>query len=88
MAEIRNIHGQGRYIDGNTIGEVLVDFGEPWHGRFVRFRVQASENKREIVLHVDGEMCAYFNDAPSLLLVVNGVRVLDSSEEELPQPLE
>jgi hypothetical protein len=36
VAEVRNIHGIGRYIDGTASGEVFVDFGEIGHPRHVR----------------------------------------------------
>lgn len=83
---IRNIHGQGRYIHGDATGEVFVDFGEIGDNRYVRFRVRASEDGSAIELDIDGEMCAYTNDAPALEIRVNGAVVLDTSETELPQP--
>jgi hypothetical protein len=38
VAEVRNIHGIGRYIDGTASGEVFVDFGEIDDNRYVQFR--------------------------------------------------
>lgn len=85
MAQVRNVHGQGRYIDGTATGEVFVDFGEIRDNRYVRIRVQPDEDGM-IVIHIDGEMCAGWNDAPSMKLNINGVTVIDTSTEDVPQP--
>jgi len=87
MAKVRNIHGQGRYIDGVSTGEVFVDFGEIKDNRYVRIAVQPDEDGM-IVLTIDGEMCAGVNDAPSMRIVVNGTEIMDTSRMNgtAPQP--
>jgi hypothetical protein len=87
MAQVRNIQGQSSYVDGVATGEVFVDFGEIEHNRYVRIRVQPDEDGM-IVLAIDGEMCAGFNDAPSMRIVVNGTEILDTSRMggTAPQP--
>lgn len=84
---VRNVHGQGRFIDGVATGETFVDFGRPQDNRYVRVRVFAAEDGA-IEVRIDGEMCAHFNDAPQMRVVVNGSVLVDSAEDDLPQPLE
>jgi hypothetical protein len=80
MAEIRNIHGQGRFVDGRATGETFVDFGEVADNRYVRVRVRSSEDGHTIELDIDGEMCAFHNDAPSMKVLINGALVLDTAD--------
>jgi hypothetical protein len=87
MAAIRNIHGQGVNRDGEAAGEIYVDFGEITDGRFVKFAVMTGKDGSVIALDIRGEMCDYSNDAPSLRILINGVKALDTSEGG-PRPIE
>lgn len=84
---IRNVHGQSRFIDGAATIEGFVDYGEPQWGKFVRFRVYPAPDGA-IQLEINGDMCASFNDAPQLRIVVNGIKVIDTGDPDdgLPQP--
>jgi hypothetical protein len=84
VAEVRNIHGIGRYIDGTASGEVFVDFGEIDDNRYVQFRVQAGADGHTIKLDIDGEMCAGYNDAPALEIRINGRQIWDTAELGTP----
>lgn len=86
MGKIRNIHGQGRYIQGDATGETFVDFGEIGDDRYVRVRVRSSEDGHTIEVNIDGEMCAAFNDAPAMEIRINGELILDTSEQDVAQP--
>lgn len=85
MAQVRNVHGQGRFtgsvVDGEVVatGEVFVDFGEPADQRYVRVRVQPDPDGM-IVIAIDGEMCEGWNDAPSLRILINGQEILDTAD--------
>jgi hypothetical protein len=76
---IRNIHGQGRNIEGNAASETFVDFGSITDNRFVRVRIQSSMDGSTIVLEIDGEMCGP-GDAPSLQVLINGTLQLDTAD--------
>lgn len=86
MAQVRNIHGQGRQVGGEAVGGIFVDFGAMGDNRYVRFRVTSGEDGRTIRLAIDGEMCAHFNDAPALEIEINRQLVLDTSETAVAQP--
>lgn len=82
---VRGVHGQGRFIDGQATSEVFVYFGKPEHNRYVRVRVAAADDGA-IEVRIDGEMCANFNDAPQLRVVINDFVQVDTADQDVPQP--
>lgn len=83
---IRNVCGQFGFVDGRATGETFVDFGRPQDQRYVRVRVRAADDGA-IEVRIDGEMCAAFNDAPQLRVVLNGEHVLDTGTQDVLQPV-